>query len=51
MLRGATEQVAHRLCFHPNDYYNLPAYDVMLAQLLHLKDDELAVQRIANVHH
>lgn len=50
VLRGETEQVMNHLCFHPADYYSLPVYDVMLAQLLHLQDDDVSIRRVANVH-
>lgn len=38
-----------RLCCHPGDL-DLPIGDVMLAQLLHIKDDDEGFCRIANNH-
>jgi hypothetical protein len=43
-------RVTGRLCVHPQRAYDFPVEDVMLAQLLHLRDDERALLRIANRH-
>jgi hypothetical protein len=43
-------QKIHSLCFHQRNYLDVPVEDVMLAQMLHLLDDEESVKRIANVH-
>lgn len=42
-------RIDHRLCVHPIDH-QVPPEDVMLAQLLHLRDDEKGLLRIANKH-
>lgn len=43
------DEVSHRLCVHPPPH--LPSGDILLAQLLHLRDgDEAALLRIANRH-
>lgn len=41
--------IAHRLCGHPSDL-SMPVEDVMLAQLIHLRNDEDGFLRVANRH-
>jgi hypothetical protein len=45
-----TGKVRERLCVHPDGAYGMPVEDTMLAQLLHLRDDERALLKIANHH-
>lgn len=40
--------VRHRLCVHPQE--EVPDYDTMIAQLLHLKTDEESLIGMANIH-
>jgi hypothetical protein len=44
------EAVRERLCVHPAGAWRMPVEDVMLAQLLHLRDNEAGLLRIANHH-
>lgn len=43
-------RVISRLCVHPHGAHAMPPEDVMLAQLLHLRDDERGVLQVANRH-
>lgn len=40
--------ITHRLCIHPQEF--VPDQDTMLAQKLHLEDDEESFLRLANRH-
>lgn len=51
VLRKGDNYVVQSLCFHPSNDNELPVYDTMLAQMLHLQHDDAAARRIANVHH
>jgi hypothetical protein len=50
VLRKSDAMVTMRLCVHPEGAHRMPDEDVMLAQLLHLRDDERGLLRIANHH-
>jgi hypothetical protein len=43
-------RVLERLCVHPQGAHRMPVEDTMLAQLLHLRDDEARLLQIANRH-
>lgn len=50
VLRPNSDRVQHRLCVHPKDL-DLPVEDIMVSQLLHLRNNEAELLARANVHH
>jgi hypothetical protein len=50
LRRRGGGRVYGRLCVHPQGAHRMPVEDTMLAQLLHLRDDEARLLEIANRH-